>query len=182
MATINTPQIRELYFHLSTIDIIIKEKSSLVNGNKSNLEKIIVSDAKNNYSQKQDTAKMYIDKVNLLAYENGIVALVSTFEKLIFDMYDTSKGEIKKTIENNTPTQIPYYKSRKKVVREMNNLADIINLIEGTIDEDVFKQLKQIKEYRDYIAHGKRFGSVSPYTFKLEEIALILDKIIIEIK
>ena len=145
MVTINTLQIRETYFQLSTIDIIIQEKIDLVNRNKSNLDKIVVSEAKNLYSQKENKSKEYIDNVVVLAYENGIVALVSVFEKLVFDLYDNAKGEIKKVIKENTPTAIPYYKSREKFIKEESNLADIVKFLDGIVNTETLESFKSIK-------------------------------------
>ena len=46
----------------------------------------------------------------------------------------------------------------------------------------LFSSIKNIKDQRDYIAHGKRFGQLHEFEMTLRENAMILDNIISEIE
>ena len=77
---------------------------------------------------------------------------------------------------------LDFFKSREKFVAgDIDKLHSIIDLIEGHIDNSLLNELKKIKEHRDFLAHGKRFGKAPAVEMKLADIAQILDKVISEI-
>ena len=65
---------------------------------------------------------------------------------------------------------------------KIDRLSGIINLFDGLISPSQLKNLKIIKDHRNYIAHGKRDVTPPLIEFKLFEVAEILDNIITEIE
>jgi hypothetical protein len=78
---------------------------------------------------------------------------------------------------------LDYYKSREYFINDkIDRLSVIIFLIEGQFSSTLLRKLKLIKDHRNYIAHGKRDVAPPAVELNLEEIALVLDKVIGEIE
>jgi hypothetical protein len=183
MATINNEDLQEVFGYVATIENIIQKEVSTINGNKSHVDKIVPDNLRNIYSAKEKKAKEFADNLSRQSYEALLISLVSTFERVVFAKYKTTYGEIKKIAENHTPKSIDYYKSRQDFVEgSIDKLHKIIILMGKQISPSSLQILNDIKDHRDFIAHGKRFGKEPPVKMKLEEIALALDKIITEIE
>jgi hypothetical protein len=183
MAILNNIEIRQTFNYLSTLDNILQKEIRQVRGNKSYLDKIVPQRLVREYSKKEKTAFDFIDKLQETSYDLSLLALVATFEKIAFAKYKTAFGTIKGIVGSKAEKPLDYYLMREKFVDgSIDKLHLIIELIKEHIDADLIKDLKTIKEQRDYIAHGKRFGTPPPIDMELEEIAFVLDKIILEIE
>lgn len=175
--------IRETYQLLSTLDNILRKEINLVNGNKSHLDKIVPEELVKVYSQKQKDALNFVDNLSKASYEASVVSLIAAFERIVFAKYKTSYGRIKSIVDTHAGKPLDYYKVRSKFVNgSVDKLGGIIELIEGLVDIALLTKLKHIKDQRDYIAHGKRFGSAPAIEMSLNEIANTLDNIISEIE
>jgi len=76
-----------------------------------------------------------------------------------------------------------YYHSRGRFIKDqIDNLAGIIALIDGIIDDQLLKLLKVIKDQRNFIAHGKREAKYPAFEYPLDTIAGTLDEVIMEIE
>jgi hypothetical protein len=136
----------------------------------------------NVYSKKDKEAQYFTTNLSKTHYETSVIALVASFEKVVFAKYKTSYGTIKGIVGLHSKTPLDYYKSREKFVYgKIDKLYSIIELIKGQVDTSLLDNLKKIKEQRDYLAHGKRF-SATTIDIKLEDIAYIFNKFIYEIE
>ena len=183
MVTINNEEIRDTFNYLATIDNILSKEVRQVNGNKYYLDKIVPEQIVKVYSQKEKTAITFADNLTRTAYENSVVTLVATFERVAFAKYKTSYGTIKNVVANHAIKPLDYYKSRESFVNgNIDKLSGIIYLIEGHLSTELLEKLKIIKDHRNYIAHGKRDTAPPSVEMKLSEIAKTLDDVIKEIE
>lgn len=182
MVTINNEELRSVYHYLITINNVIEKEILLVKGDKSRLDKLVPAPLREIYSAKQKTALGFIDNLQRVNYENSVIALVAVFERIAVAKYRTSYGAIKTTIKHYAVKPLAYYDSRERLVNDkIDNLAGVFYLLEGIIDHDIFDKLKIIKDHRNYLAHGQRDSQPPANEFSIDEIASILDKVILEI-
>lgn len=183
MVTINNEDLSETYNYLATIDNIIQKEARQIRGNKYYIDKIVPEQLSKKYSQKDKTALTFSDNLTRTAYENSVVSLVATFERVVFAKYRTTYGTLKNVVSTNAVKPLDYYKSREKFINDnIDRLSGIIYLIEGHITNDLLQKLKQIKDHRNYIAHGKRDVAPPSIELKLDEMAKVLDEVIQEIE
>lgn len=115
--------------------------------------------------------------------EYSFIAMVASFEKIVFDKLGNTLGEIKKLVNYQLSSNVPFYNSRVHFIRkrkDVGTLSMIKVLLKGKIDGFLFERLSEIIDYRDRLAHGKKFGmeidkSVSAF---LKESAKVLDDIV----
>ncbi|MBK6834077.1 MAG: hypothetical protein IPG89_07305 [Bacteroidetes bacterium] len=183
MATINNPDLQELFTYIVTVENIVLKEIKLVNGNRYHLDKLVPEDVAGVYTKKETKANEFVDSMYRKFYEAFVVSLVAVFERVVFAKYKTSYGEIKTTVSSDTPKTIDFYRTREKIIGEANDkLHAIIIILDGQIDNDLLKKLKVIKDQRDFIAHGGRFGAAPTVSMKLHEIAEALDSVLNEVE
>ena len=157
MVTVNNEDIRGVYHYLTTIENVVQKEIHHVNGNKSYLDKMVPEQLSKVYSAKEKTALTFVDNLTLMTYENAVIALVATFERVVFAKYRTAYGTIKKLVNSHSKKPLDYFDSRERFVNDgVDKLSGIIYLIDGIIDNKLLNELKIIKDHRNYIAHGKR--------------------------
>jgi len=183
MVTINNDNLRATFEYLATIENIVQKEVKQIQGNKNYLDKIVPQQIARTYSQKQNSALSFADSLVKTAYENSVVSLLATFEKVVFAKYRTSYGAIKNLVSDNASKPLDYFKSRENFINDkIDRLSGIIYLIEGHIASELLDTLKQIKDHRNYIAHGKRDVAPPAIEMKLAEMAKVLDEVISEIE
>lgn len=183
MATIINEDIRNTFNYLATIDNILIKEVRQVAGNKYYLDKIVPEHIVKTYSQKPKTANTFTDNLRRTAYENSVVTLVATFERVVFAKYKTTYGNIKSIVGKYATRPLDYYKSRENFVNgNIDRLAGIIGLIEGHLSPALLTKLEGIKSQRNYIAHGKRDTAPPAFELPLSDIAQTLDEVIKEIE
>ena len=184
MASLKNEEIRETFYYLSTLENVLNKEIHSVDGNKSNLNKIVPENIQNLHSDKKEKANSFMLSLSKIQYESSVITLLASFKKVVFSKYKTSYGEIKSLVGSQTKNTIAFYKAREKFVnsKKNENLSSIIDLIEGHVNDTLIKSLKMIKEQRDYIAHGKRFGTEPVQNLSLARIAETLDEIVSEIE
>lgn len=182
MVTINNEELRETFNHLLTIENILTKEVRQIKGNKSYIDKIVPDHLMKVYSQKDRNAVIFADKLTQTAYENAILTLVATFERITFAKYKTTYGTIKTLVIDNAVKPLAYYKARENFVYgNLDKLSGLIKLIEGHLSTDLAQKLNTIKHHRNYIAHGK--NTEPPISeMKLDDIAKTLDEVIREIE
>jgi hypothetical protein len=180
---INNEELRNTLYYVSTIRTTLNKELDQVRLNKSHLNKFVPDYLNSVYSQNYGTALNFIDNVFKIAQDSAIVILVATFEQIVFAKYRTSYGALKVVVRDKTDSSIDYYDSRERFIFDsIGRLSGIFDLIKGKIDSDLYNILFQIKEYRNYIAHGKRFEKPPDLQLELEEIAKILDEVLLKIE
>jgi len=183
MVTINNEDLRDTFNYLATIDNILQKEVRQINGNKYYIDKIVPEQITKVYSQQVKTALMFADNLTRTAYENSVVSLVATFERVVFAKYRTSYGTLKNVVSASATRPLDYFKTRENFIYDnIDKLSGIIYLIEGHITTELLQKLKQIKDHRNYIAHGKRDVAPPDVELKLDEMAKVLDEVIREIE
>jgi hypothetical protein len=107
-----------------------------------------------------------------------VLGLVSDFEKLVFDRLDNASGEITKIVFENYASE-PFKNFSADFIKNSKDLdkLSIINaLISPKLPPILAKKFSEIVNYRNRLAHGKRFGEQSLMSF--DDIAQSLDDII----
>jgi len=183
MAAINNEDLRDTYNYLATIENILNKEIKQVAGNKYYLDKIVPEQIIKVYSQKEKTAITFADNLSRTAYENSVVTLVATFERIAFAKYKTSYGRLKSLVGKQATKPLDFFKARENFVfGNIDKLAGIISLIEGFLSSELLEKLKIVKDQRNYIAHGKRDTAAPSIELSLSEIAKTLDEVIKEIE
>ncbi len=185
MAAIRNPEIQATFLHLSTIEKMVDREIATIKNNKQHIDKIVPSEIIGKYSTNYSEAQKYINNINRLTYENAVISLVSTFEKIVFEKYRNTFGTIKKVVNTHTASPLDYYKIRIKLIKsenDINRLHNIIEMLKGHLPESLYEEVSKIKSYRDYLAHGKRYSITIDVEPPLQAIAEILDKVLFEIE
>lgn len=183
MVTINNEDLRDSYYYLMTIENIVQKEIRQVRGNKYHLDKMVPSILVKVYSLKEERALAFVDNITRTTYESALIALVATFERVVFAKYRTAYGTIKNVIKAQTSRPLAYFDSRERFVNDnIEVLAGIIFLLDGIVDKSLIQKLNTIKNHRNFIAHGKRDSEAPAVEFTLEEVASTLDDVIREIE
>ncbi|MCB9232584.1 MAG: hypothetical protein H6581_13015 [Bacteroidia bacterium] len=183
MVTVNNDDLREVYHYLATIENVIQKEINLVKGNKNHLDKMVPEGLSRFYSEKQKTALGFVDNLYRIAYENAVLMLISTFERVVFSKYRTAYGGIKTVIRDHASKPMNFFDSRERFVNDgIDQLAGILYLIDGIIDNELNRKLKILKDLRNYLAHGKRDSVPPSVDYSIHEIVKILDDTISEIE
>ncbi len=186
MVEVNNEDLKETYHYVCTITNILQKEIKQVNGNKSYLDKMVPASLSKTYSLKETKALAFTKNLDRAVYDNNVVALVSTFERIVFAKYQTTYGMVKSVVSAHSKKPMDYFDSKERFVNDsIDKLSGILYLIEGLIDTKLFEKLKSLKDQRNYIAHGKRnLKDVTPpsVNFSLDEIVSILDDVIKEIE
>ncbi len=183
MVTVNNEELRNIYYYLITIENILQKEFRLVKGNKSYLDKIVPQQLSKVYSIKDKVALSFVDSLTRTSYDNSVIALTATFERIVFAKYRTTYGAIRSTINTHSKRPLNYFDSKEKFVNDqIDSLSGILFLIENIIDHKLFNKLKAIKDHRNYIAHGKRDSRPPAVEYSIDDIVGIFDDVIAEIE
>lgn len=130
-----------------------------------------VKDKKAFVGEKMDNLIEAIDELIVLG-------LVSDFEKIVFDRVRNASGEIQKIVKKQykSPPFLDFSTSFVKSVNDIDKLSIIKSIIIEKIPEDLYKKFAEVVEYRNRLAHGKRFGEQSLMSF--DEISEVLDDVL----
>jgi hypothetical protein len=113
--------------------------------------------------------------------------IITTFEKIIFSRIDNAYGEIKKIVSEEYRRRYlkkqfaPLHHSVNSFIKNKNDfysLSGAKKVLKNPISEELFQDLTEIIEYRNYLSHGKRQDVGTASTFKIGEIKDILINII----
>ena len=127
--------------------------------------------------KRESIIKGYFDGVQKDIEDNAILNLVATFEKLIFNKIPAATNNSKQILASNYVFNDPFSSSIQSFVKtheDINNISGVLSILSGNISVTLENKLREIIEYRNRIAHGKRFGkesllSVSEILEKLDE-------------
>jgi len=120
----------------------------------------------------------YFNTVQKDLEDNTILNLVATFEKSVFNNVPTAINQSKDILQSHYSAFEPFSSSIKSFIKstqDINNISGIQKLLSGNIPMALENKLKEIIDYRNRIAHGKRFGKNSLLTVwetmeKLDEV------------
>ena len=128
---------------------------------------------------KQGSLKTKFFEVSQFHKENTILTIVAEFEKLVFEKVNDSSVLIKDVVHNGYVSGQPMHTFRVSFVKEeedIYNLSGFNKFLESHQTEK--DDLKEIIEFRNFLAHGKRL-KVGQSSYKtLEQIITTLDNIL----
>lgn len=130
-----------------------------------------VKDKKSFVAEKMDTMVQSMDELIILG-------LVSDFEKIVFDRVRNASGDILKIV-NKHYKSVPFQNfstSFVKTVTDIDKLSIIKSIVKDKLPEELNKKFAEVVEFRNRLAHGKRFGEKSLLSF--DEISEILDDVL----
>lgn len=120
------------------------------------------------------------DDIDEKVSESFFIALVASFEKILFNKFGNTYGEIKKLVKEKYVSPKPMHKYGESFIKDISNtdsLAALKNIIVHQLSAETQKQFESIIEHRNYLAHGKRFGKAATI-LEPEDVLLILDEIL----
>jgi len=123
--------------------------------------------------------EIFFDSLQQDLIDSYFINIVATFEKIIFSKIPTAVGDTRKIVKDNYDENGPFglvIGRFIKATNDFNNLSNIKELLRGKIPSDLFDGFDEIVNYRNRIAHGKRFGEET--TLNLEDLIYNLDNII----
>jgi RiboL-PSP-HEPN len=131
----------------------------------------IAKDRKNFVRIKMDSM---VDSVEELI----ILGLVSDFEKIVFDRVDNASGEISKIVKQKYASK-PFHEFSSdfvKTSKDIDKLSIIKAMTTPKLPVELSKKFAEVIDFRNRLAHGKRFGEQSLMSF--DEIAQTLDEVL----
>lgn len=176
---INSKDLLDTYeYYLVQIDLATKAKDRALS-DKTNkyildLGLSIVGAKKKN---RDDAIKEYFDNMQKILEDNVIVNMVAVFERLTFESLNLATDNARKVLKENYREDKPFSSSVAALVKtkdDINNLSGIHSLATGSMTTSLAKDLKEIIEYRNRVAHGKRFGNETTKTVK--DVLEVLDE------
>ncbi|MCD4692381.1 MAG: hypothetical protein K8R79_05675 [Calditrichales bacterium] len=123
--------------------------------------------------------EIFFDNLQQDLIDSYFINIVATFEKIIFSKIPTAVGDTRKIVKDNYNEKGPFGLVIGRFIKATNdfkNLSNIKELLRGKIPSDLFDVFDEIVNYRNRIAHGKRFGEET--TLNLEDLICNLDNII----
>ena len=119
-----------------------------------------------------------MDKMVRSIEELIVLGLVADFEKMVFDNVENASGAISKIVKEKYINGA--FKDCStgfvKTIRDIDKLSIIKEILSPKLPKELSDQFKEIVEFRNRLAHGKRFGKDSLLSF--DDIALILDDVL----
>lgn len=130
-------------------------------------------------SEREEEINSYFDQLQNSLRDGAVIEMVGIFERLLFlRIADTTNFAVN-ILEKNYSTEKPFSNSIKSFVKnkgDINNLSGLKQILLGNISDALHGKLREIIDYRNRIAHGRRFGRDSILT--VENILEDLDKLL----
>ncbi len=129
--------------------------------------------------RKRDFGTRYFKELQDQLFDSMYLEIVATFEGIVSARIGTAVGTARTLIKQHYPDDKPFHKSISGFVKQPNqldNLSGVRNLLERKLPPELGDRLKQIVEYRDHIAHGRRFGKTTDLS--IEEVAATLEDVL----
>ncbi len=121
----------------------------------------------------------YFEGIQEKLFESAFLEMVAVFERIVFKKLDNAVGEAEKVLTKNYGRSCPFHSSIRRFVRspsDVNNLRGARDIMYGKSNIPLAVRLAEITNYRNRLAHGKRFGQET--TLTLEETLSVLDEIL----
>lgn len=123
--------------------------------------------------------EIFFDNLQQDLIDSYFINIVATFESIIFSKIPKAVGDTRKIVKDNYDENGPFGSVIGRFIKatnDFNNLSNIKELLRGKIPSCLFDVFDEIVNYRNRIAHGKRFGEET--TLNLEDLICNLDNII----
>ncbi len=130
-------------------------------------------------NQRENKIREYFDSIQRDLEDNTILNLVAIFEKIIFYKIPIAIDNSKKILTRHYDEHNPFSASIESFIKstqDINKISDIQAILSNNISVTLGNKLKEIIDYRNRIAHGKRFGKETQLT--IHQILEILDEVL----
>jgi len=127
----------------------------------------------------------YFDEVFGAIEDGWIVSVVVVFEKVAFKWLSGATGELRKLIKEGYPSSDAFGRSTDNLVKrreDIGNLHGLQKVIDRVLDAEEKKRLSRIVDFRNYVAHGKRWPRPEGESLDMSSTAAFLDDVLQEIK
>jgi hypothetical protein len=118
----------------------------------------------------------YFDSVEQALFDQYLLRLVAAFERRAFQRLGTAVGTARTTLEENYPEASPFSRAVRHLVKDtkedLTGLADVEKLL-ASYPQALSEDLQELREHRNWIAHGGRLGKQSRFS-RIEEVHRIL--------
>ena len=131
----------------------------------------------------RDFSQELFDDLMPALYDACFIGVVGVFEKIVFDHLDNALTPMKMVMETGYQSG-PFSFCAKSFVRgkdEIKNLGNVVQLLKGKIPADLEKDLTWIVDYRNRLAHGRRFGQDPAVPKDMQEVVETLERLLQEI-
>jgi len=126
----------------------------------------------------------YFDSVEESLFDQYLLRLVAAFERLVFQKLNTAVGTARTTLEGNYPTASPFSRAARHLVKnttdDFTNLADVEKLL-ASYPQSASKDLQELREHRNWIAHGGRLGQQSRFS-RIDDVYTVLADLLVVIE
>ncbi|MCP4349089.1 MAG: hypothetical protein GY795_26715 [Desulfobacterales bacterium] len=165
-------------------------KRILINPTSSFAKKLISPEKIKRKKKKEDIVNDYFDSLNQKITDHCVMDIIATFEEIVFDRIDNAYGDIKRIVTDEYKKRYskkepaPFYISASLFIKnrgDIYNLSGVKKLLENRISKELFEQLTEIIEHRNWLSHGKRRDVGSESTLNINDIYAILAEILDEI-
>jgi hypothetical protein len=125
----------------------------------------------------------YFDVLQKDLEDSAVLNLVAVFESIAFNNIPSVVDKSKKKLSSHYIQSDPFSSSVKSFVKstqDIKNISTIVDILSGNIPISLENDLKKIIDYRNRIAHGKRFGSTSDLSVRatIEKLDEVLESVI----
>lgn len=114
----------------------------------------------------------YFATVEVALFDQYLLRLVAVFERVAFERLSAAVGAARTAVEDNYPDRSPFARAAKHLVKniadDLTNLADIEKLL-ASYPQAAAKDLRALREHRNWIAHGGRVGKQSLFS-RIEDV------------
>ncbi|MFM0646605.1 hypothetical protein PQR14_19950 [Paraburkholderia bryophila] len=125
-----------------------------------------------------EDANIALEDAAKQAADLAILALFATFERFVIEHLQTAN----RLLATGYPQQYANRLAEKfETEVEYWRFGEILNLFKGEVDADLIEQVKQIKQYRDWIAHQNPCKSI-PTQVAPETVFDVLTRMIEQIR
>jgi RiboL-PSP-HEPN len=123
-------------------------------------------------------AKLKMDAMYQSIEELIVIGLVSDFERIIFDRVDNASGEIARIVKQKYESKPfnDFSVDFVKTAKDIDKLSVVKKIIDPKLPKELSDKFREVIEFRNRLAHGKRFGEQLLLSF--DEIAQILDDVL----
>jgi hypothetical protein len=122
----------------------------------------------------------YFDSLEQSLFDQYLLRMVATFERLAFEKLTAAVGAARTAVEENYPAGSPFSRAAKYLVKgvteDFTSLADIEKLL-ASYPQSASKELQELREHRNWIAHGGRVGRQSRFS-RIEEVHKTLSELL----
>jgi hypothetical protein len=131
-------------------------------------------------ADRETALQEYFESVDQALFEQYLMRIVAVFERLAFERLGAAIGAARTAVEEHFPSESPFSRAAKHLVKDvatdLTNLADIERLL-ASYPQSPWKDLQELREHRNWIAHGGRVGRQSRFS-RIEDVHKTLTELL----